>query len=31
MLKFEVGWAELAIEEDYNFDIFANHLLIWWV
>jgi hypothetical protein len=28
MLKFEVGWADLAIEEDCNFDIFVNHLLI---
>jgi hypothetical protein len=29
MLKFEVGWADLAIEEDRNFDIFVNHFLIW--
>jgi hypothetical protein len=30
MLKFEVGWVDLAIEEDCSFDIFANHLLTWW-
>lgn len=30
MLKFEVGWVDLAIEEDCSFDFFANHLLIWW-